>query len=759
MHKFKYPVLLMTICLIILVQSIKAAEPQKDVPFVQEYRGSFIQKKVKDKKNKEDKKHVDGVNDIRDVVAGKDGRVWTTSVEGVFRVESGEFKAFGKEINGPTYEIGINAAGEVWIGAWDGLYKVEGDSVKKEEGLAGPVVNVDFLNNRFFVSTPKGVFEKFNGQWVLIKGPWGTTIRDLKMVDGNIYIASWSGLYSLHGSYNTTGATINDMNSYDQLLSRNMQDMAVDQKGRLWVGSRAGVDVFKNGKRVKSLTPGNGLPSTDVRSISVDANGKIWIGTGIGLARYDEGKWSFLHSLRWLPVDEVHDVSFDKNGNAWVATKNGLSVIKKRTMTLEEKAAYFQKMVRDRHVRPPGLVERCALPEPGNLKSYKPMDTDNDGLFTGLYLASESYRYAATGAPDAKANAIEAYRAMEYLQTVTGSAGFVARTVIPSDWTTMADKNRKYTPQEQADRLARESRWKLLTSHWRKSADGKWLWKGDTSSDEMTGHFFAYPIYYDLVADEKEKKRVAKHVGKIMDYIIDGGYVFKDLDGKSTRWSVWSPEQLNGNPDWWLEKGGNSVEILAYLTTAWHCTKNEKYQKEIEKLLTKHNYAKNILTPMHPGNDYFTYIGYQLLSLSYPALLKYETDPKRLALYKKSMEAWFSVIRKDGSPLYAFVYAKNSDGDARIDDCMEMFRNVSLDMIQWTFDNSKREDIKVVHRPAENRVQTERLLPANERSVFRWDRNVYELVRGNAGRDEGSSVYWLLPYWMGRYEGMISAPK
>ena len=31
-----------------------------------------------------------------------------------------------------------------------------------------------------------------------------------------------------------------------------------------------------------------------------------------------------------------------------------------------------------------------------------------------------------------------------------------------------------------------------------------WKWKGDTSSDEVVGHMFAYPIVYDLVAMEDE---------------------------------------------------------------------------------------------------------------------------------------------------------------------------------------------------------------------------------------------------------------
>ena len=65
----------------------------------------------------------------------------------------------------------------------------------------------------------------------------------------------------------------------------------------------------------------------------------------------------------------------------------------------------------------------------------------------------------------------------------------------------------------------------MVTNRWRPSRDGKWLWKGDTSSDEITGHMYGYLIYYDLIVrhDKKEAKRVSDHVCRIMDYIMDGG--------------------------------------------------------------------------------------------------------------------------------------------------------------------------------------------------------------------------------------------
>ncbi len=81
-----------------------------------------------------------------------------------------------------------------------------------------------------------------------------------------------------------------------------------------------------------------------------------------------------------------------------------------------------------------------------------------------------------------------------------------------------------------------------------------------------------------------EKQLVRDHVSRIMDYLIKNNYNLVDIDGKHTRWGVWSPEQLNGDPDWSSEKSLNSFELLAYLKFAAHITGNEKYRKRIPEV-------------------------------------------------------------------------------------------------------------------------------------------------------------------------------
>jgi hypothetical protein len=41
---------------------------------------------------------------------------------------------------------------------------------------------------------------------------------------------------------------------------------------------------------------------------------------------------------------------------------------------------------------------------------------------------------------------------------------------------------------------------------------------------------------------------------------------------------------------------------------------------------------------------------------------------------------------------------------------------------------------------------------------MRWDNHPFEVVQGDGGATESDGVFWLLPYWMGRYLGLIGKP-
>lgn len=77
-------------------------------------------------------------------------------------------------------------------------------------------------------------------------------------------------------------------------------------------------------------------------------------------------------------------------------------------------------------------------------------------------------------------------------------------------------------------------------------------------------------------------------------------------------------------------------------------------------------------------------------------------------------------------------------------------------MTEWTVHNSSRRDITFI--PENFRGEnTANVLPPDERPELKHNRNLFTLNRNSNGNSElGAGDTWLLPYWMGRYLGVIS---
>ena len=452
--------------------------------------------------------------------------------------------------------------------------------------------------------------------------------------------------------------------------------------------------------------------------------------------------------------DKVNDITFDNNGNCWLATDGGVSVIRRKPMTLAQKASYFYNVLMTRHIRDPWIAGQCKLPVAGDTTRWEPEDDDNDGEYTGNYLAMESFRYAVTKSEDARIKAHKAFGFLKLLQEVTSSDGFFARTIVPANWTFVHDGNRSYTEQEKSDELIKEPRFKPVEIRWHKSADGKWLWKGDTSSDEICGHMFGYFFYYELVADTDEKKRVADHVASIVDHLIEHNFTLTDVDGKPTRWGVWSPEKLNRDPEWTADRSLNSMELLSFMKLAFHMTGDQKYQDIYLNLINKEKYLENMQGIPQQNPAWFIYFDVILAAYQYPILLKCEKDPALLKLYEEHIDKWIAMRKGDHNPLINFIYCYARQKKVETKHSVEFLTDTPLDLIDWTIDHRKRDDIATVKLPVLGDVQVSELQPASIRSTVRWDKNPWSISGGNHHL-EREPVFWLLPYWMGRYMDMI----
>ena len=143
-----------------------------------------------------------------------------------------------------------------------------------------------------------------------------------------------------------------------------------------------------------------------------------------------------------------------------------------------------------------------------------------------MYVAAESFRFKVTGDAAARDECpAGACRRSSVSSRSPARPGFPARSFI------------KVGEDEQPK-----------DGEWHDTPDKAWRWKGDTSSDEIVGHYFVYPIYYDLVADDSEKPALRAALDRITNHILDNNYQLIDVDGQRTRWGWWDAGSDLGGP-------------------------------------------------------------------------------------------------------------------------------------------------------------------------------------------------------------------
>ncbi len=725
----------------------KNEETYLDVPFIQEFHDGYVVDE-----------NIVEANDVRAIQPDGEDNIWIATKHGVYMKNPDsrkwDLQILGSE-QGPAYDIKLDENGFVWIASWDGVYSTTSGRIMKMEGPKPPLARIVVASEGIYALGPFGIWLFKDNGWIKKDYQTARSIRAATS-DGNggIWLGTDVGLYHCTDQKTTV---YQDQN---ELISAYVTGMDYSDEGNLWVSSMGGVSIRDSKGKIGEKLPENGITNAFVRVVKRSPDGSMWVGTNYGISRFkpDEEEYSVRLSKRWLLSDEVRDIAFDEEGNAWIATAKGVSAIKKMEMTLAQKADFFYEKLIQRHVREPWIVNRFRLNVPGDTTSIEATDDDNDGEYTAMYLAMESFRYAATNSPEAKERAKKAFEFLHYLREVTEIDGFFARTIVPVSWESSHDMNRTYTPQEQAEEIINNPRQKAVEIRWHLSIDGKWMWKGDTSSDELCGHLFGYYCYYTLVADDKEKERIADHFSQIMDHMMRNDFNLVGVDGKHTKWGVWSPEILNNDPEWAPERALNSLELLSFLKFTYQITGDEKYQEAYTKLIMEDGYIDNAKMLHNTNRAWETYFDIYLSLYVYPPLLMYEDDPEIMKEHRAHLDAWFAKHEKHKSPLVNFTYNYLVGGQDELDNSIVFLVDAPLDLVDWQIDNGSREDLLVIREPILEQLQVDELRPPSEYRTIRWDRNPYVSVGGNPAQ-ERDPVYWLLPYWMGRYLGLIVEAK
>lgn len=620
------------------------------------------------------------------------------------------------------------ADGGLAVSTGGGLFRVDPQSGETGHVFERGVTAFARWNGGYAAGTTDGLFIIENGAAEKIDA---LGAREVTAIEADENETLWIGFNNGLASYSAGGSALyRSAVPGESLIDNNVRDLLAAADGYLYIATPEGISRFDRESEWKDITgKQGGLPYEDVLCLAGGGDA-LWAGTAIGAARYKDGEWQYMQSREYLPDDRVDAALAMPDGGAWLGTPAGASRIEYRMMTLEDKAAIIEEKTRRRHVRL-GLVSDSSLEVAGDLDTNQLRTSDNDGLWTAMYIAAECYRYGATGDPEAKKFARQSLEALMFLETVNEIPGFISRSFAEPDF-----------PHGGGE-------WHHITS------DGKWRWKGDTSSDEMDGHFYAYSVYYDVCATEEEKEEIREKVRLIAGYLIDNDYFLIDADGEPTTWGRWNPHFLN--TEFRFQRNLNALEILMVMKTAHHITGEERFKRAYFDLAKNHNYAKYMVKQKINQPGIINHSDDELAFLAYYPLLKYEKHPVLQKMYRESIVRSWEIEQPERNPLFNFIYgAVMPEGtDFDLDGSLYTLRRISLDLVWWGHLNSHRADIETKGEGRHGENQSVTPLPPDERQVMKWNGNPYKLDSSRSGHREEAGTFWLLPYWMGRYYGFI----
>jgi hypothetical protein len=349
--------------------------------------------------------------------------------------------------------------------------------------------------------------------------------------------------------------------------------------------------------------------------------------------------------------------------------------------------------------------------------------TGDGAIWTGHYLSAESYRYAVTQSGDALA---AVHKALDGVQSLVDVTSPLDPDVLARSW---VPQNSPYLGKITTD----EGHNGMYASVY----NGQPVyWIGATSRDQYAGIFLGLAVAYDFVPDAAVHTQAAALVTRLLDYLVSHAWSVQMPDGSYSTTFLGRPDQQ-----------------LALLQIGRHVNP-AKYGAVYTAFATAN--AATVVAPIRAEcSD--TYGSYYKFNLDYAT--------------------FFDLIRLEpaGSPYLTFY----STAYSQLRQCTAKHQNAHFNMIDralrgvngrrdadtrnflglW-LQRSRRDyytDVSSKYSACGTNQACD-IVAVNDRpnTDFLWQRSPQLLYGGGDGTIETAGIDFLLPYWMGRYYGVVS---
>ncbi|MBZ5593479.1 MAG: hypothetical protein LAP39_14650 [Acidobacteriia bacterium] len=338
----------------------------------------------------------------------------------------------------------------------------------------------------------------------------------------------------------------------------------------------------------------------------------------------------------------------------------------------------------------------------------------DSAIWTGHYLAAESFRYNVTQSPDALNNVKKAIAGIKSLADVTGT-NLLARCLVPLSSPYAAG----IRSEEAANGIYTNS-------------SAGYFWVGNTSRDAYAGVVFGLGVAYDLVNDPGVRDSISQLATRLIEFLKTKGWSVVMPDGAvSTTFLV--------RPD----------EILTFLQVGRHVNAGAfSTAYDIQRILL----AVALLAPV--GVDVASDGSYFKFNLDYISaynLIRLESS-SAITIYREAYDvlrnhttghenAFFDIIDRG---LNGANPARDAETMALLNEWLQRPRRdigVNLNGVVPVCGTQACQPVPVALRPPDD---------------FLWQENPFQLAGGGDGFIETAGIDYILPYWMARYYGVAS---
>jgi len=326
----------------------------------------------------------------------------------------------------------------------------------------------------------------------------------------------------------------------------------------------------------------------------------------------------------------------------------------------------------------------------------------DSALWTGAYLAAEAFRYSVTQSSDALNNVKGALAGLKSLADVTGD-NRLARCLVLADSPYAAG-----IEGEEAHNTIHQA--------------PPWIWVDNTSRDEVVGVFFGLGAAYDLVSDQTVRSGIGDLATRLLGFIAH--HQWSPNDDISNTFLL-RPEQLQ-----------MLLQVARHVNPA----------NTVTGPLIVPSVDVGVLVDVLSDDSYFKF---NLDFMTFFNLIRLQDNGDNRGAYRivrnhtqGHLNAFFDIVDRS---LNGPDPARDQETLALLNQWLQRPRRdftVNLNGVVPICGNVTCTPSPVVLRPPDD---------------FLWQESPFQATGGGSGSIETAGIDYILPYWMARYYGVISA--